>query len=353
MSSKGFTLVELLVVIAIIGILIALLLPAVQAAREAARRMQCTNNLKQMGIALHTYHDATKTFPPGYITNTVSTPAASEFGDLPPGWGWGTLILPYAEQTSLYDQLMSNKLSAWHTANAEWVQRNISMFSCPSDPKALELTDIEGDTEGTLLTYSSEGDDYTIASYVGQSIRFGRSCYTACNGTEESWSFGGLAAGSSGSDSLIKQHADGAFYRNSKITIASIVDGTSNTILVGECASTLGNKTWVGVHLDAVVWCKHPDRVVENEAPATLVLFHTGPALAEFESLGSIIIHGPNSHYNMACGTYSHHTGGMNALYGDGSVHFISSTINLREYANACTIAGVKSSWAREEGGLD
>ena len=263
------------------------------------------------------------------------------------------MILPFAEQTALYDQLMTNRLPAWHTANAEWTQKTVSMFCCPSDPKGMELTDIEGVTEGTLLTYSSEGDAYTNSNFVGQSIRFGRSCYTACNGTEESWSFGGTFAGSDGSDALIKQFADGAFYRNSKTTIGSITDGTSNTILVGECASTLGNKTWVGVHPDAIVWCKHPERVVINEAPATLVLFHSGPADAEYSSLGSIIIHGPNSHYNMACGTYSHHTGGMNALYGDGSVQFISSTSNLREYANACTIAGVKTAWAREEGGLD
>jgi prepilin-type N-terminal cleavage/methylation domain-containing protein len=341
----GFTLVELLVVIAIIGILISLLLPAVQAAREAARRMQCTNNFKQMGIAMHTYHDALKSFPSGYVTNAVTAPV-TEFGDDAPGWGWGALILPYMEQTALYDQLMSNKLSAWHTGNAEAVRRNIATFLCPSDPRSQELTDIEGDTEWQLLTYNDSGT-FTNPDFVGRGIQFGRSSYVACNGTEESWLFGGTEV-TNGGDALVRQWADGAFFRNSRTTIGSITDGTSNTILLGECASTLGNKTWVGVHPDATVWCKHPNRVIDNEPPATLVLFHSGPSEAEYSLEGRYTVHPPNSPNAMACGTYSHHTGGMNALYGDGSVPFISTTVNHLEYASACTIAGPKQEFARK-----
>ena len=97
---KGFTLVELLVVIAIIGILIALLLPAVQAAREAARRSQCSNNLKQIGLALHNYHDANKTFPFAWMVYATDVPGFSDLN----AQVWGTRILPYLEQTALYDQ---------------------------------------------------------------------------------------------------------------------------------------------------------------------------------------------------------------------------------------------------------
>src|ERR1700735_893429 len=104
MRRSGFTLIELLVVIAIIAVLIAMLLPAVQAARETARRSQCTNNLKQIGLALHNYHDARKCFPAGYIdrnTNAVSTPD----NDLGPGWGWGAALLPFIEENNVYSQI--------------------------------------------------------------------------------------------------------------------------------------------------------------------------------------------------------------------------------------------------------
>ncbi len=126
---RGFTLIELLVVIAIIAVLISLLLPAVQSAREAARRAQCVNNLKQMGIALHNYHDSLLIFPPGYI-------AASKFidaeTDTAPGWSWASMILPQLDQAPLYSSI-NVYLPIQAAANATATQTILSVFLCPSD----------------------------------------------------------------------------------------------------------------------------------------------------------------------------------------------------------------------------
>jgi prepilin-type N-terminal cleavage/methylation domain-containing protein len=134
----GFTLIELLVVIAIIGVLIGLLVPAVQKVRESAARLQCSNNLKQLGLALHQYHDSNKRFPPAY-QQTSGRQAGAAYGvNYPddnwnglPGWAWGTLILPYVEQTALY---RSFDLTApcWAPQNAPFVKAKVPVFLCPS-----------------------------------------------------------------------------------------------------------------------------------------------------------------------------------------------------------------------------
>ena len=124
---RGFTLIELLVVIAIIAVLIALLLPAVQQAREAARRSQCKNGLKQIGLALHNYHDMLRTFPPGYVSLFDSSG-----NDTGAGWGWGSFLLPQIEQSALFYQINSN-VGIESAVNSIPRVKSLSIFLCPSD----------------------------------------------------------------------------------------------------------------------------------------------------------------------------------------------------------------------------
>jgi prepilin-type N-terminal cleavage/methylation domain-containing protein/prepilin-type processing-associated H-X9-DG protein len=134
---RGFTLVELLVVIAIIGILVALLLPAVQAAREAARRMQCSNNVKQLGLAFHNYHDAFNVFPPQDFPGNAQTCVLNNT-NFNFKWGWGTALLPFIEQGAVYDQLQPNGCSLPRATTlyngVALLQQTIPTFNCPSDP---------------------------------------------------------------------------------------------------------------------------------------------------------------------------------------------------------------------------
>ncbi len=197
---RGFTLIELLVVIAIIAVLIALLLPAVQSAREAARRAQCTNNLKQMGLALHNYHDAMSIFPPGYI-------AASKFidgeTDTSPGWSWATMILPQLEQAPLYSSI-NVWLPIQAAANTTATQTVLNAYLCPSDQlpstRTFAVTDGLGNTVATVAPSS----------------------YAASTGSDAADVALGLNNDGSG---------NGPFFRNSGIRIAAIIDGTSQTVL--------------------------------------------------------------------------------------------------------------------------
>ena len=125
-TRRGFTLIELLVVIAIIGILVGLLLPAVQKIREAAARLQCQNNLKQIGLACHGYHDVNLALPPGYLATTPYSDGAT---DTSPGWGWGAYLLPYLEQGPLYSQLNFGQ----PVANSPAIQTMVKLYLCPSD----------------------------------------------------------------------------------------------------------------------------------------------------------------------------------------------------------------------------
>jgi len=205
-KDKGFTLVELLVVIAIIGVLIALTLPAVQAARESSRQSQCRNNLKQFGIALNAYHTALDAFPIGCVSWKSSDPTS-----VAPGWAWASQILPQLEQAPVYNALnFSTPVDGDGNATARAAA--IAVFLCPSDFK-----------EGPLRRTTAGG-----GSIVAETTSYG-----ANHG----------AGGSIGGD---PDRGNGLFLRNRVIRIRDIRDGTSTTIALGERARVLVVNAWAG-----------------------------------------------------------------------------------------------------------
>ncbi|MBB03062.1 MAG: prepilin-type cleavage/methylation domain-containing protein [Planctomyces sp.] len=342
---NGFTLIELLVVIAIIATLVSLLLPAVQQAREAARRSQCKNNLKQLGLAIHNYHDVHSTFPAGYYSYGTSTGAAPGWAemdantwDAAPGWAWGAMILPFLEQGALYDQL-SIDAPCWAPVNAGLVESKLAMFLCPSATGG----------DDAFVVQDSAGAPLVKAS--GNQIRFGRSHYVASHGQESCW--GECGADLTGTvftdiynsttttvtiDGDVSRVADGPFYRNSKTRFRDVTDGTSNTIFLGEHSPVLSDKTWVGVVPEANTHPKFSSPENGSDAAATLVLVHAGPSGGELDITGNPIIHPINYPTYHVGQMYSQHPGGGHVCLGDGSVRFISENISLLLFAELSSI---------------
>jgi prepilin-type N-terminal cleavage/methylation domain-containing protein len=310
---RGFTLVELLVVIAIIGLLIALLLPAVQAARESGRRTQCVNNLREIGLALHNYHDALKSFPPAYLIQPggggINGPPDPLTRDAGPGWAWGMLLLPYLEERPLYDKIDFNR-PCWDSVNDLLVRRQPKVFLCPSATGTREPMNVVSENGQVLAT-------------------FARSCYTVSAGQDEPWWY---------SVDSYEGIADGPFYRNSATRTADVTDGLSSTVFAGEQHPILADKTWVGVVPGAVVCPKPKFRLTDDwecEPAGVLVNCHSGPCRYEDPP----VIHAPNSHVYAPCQLYAEHPGGCNVLIGDGSAHFISETINQLSWAAMSSMA--------------
>ena len=302
---RGFTLIELLVVIAIISVLIALLLPAVQAAREAARRSQCVNNLKQIGLGLHNYHDALGTFPPGYVSRYKldGTDPGYADDDLGTGWAWGAMILPQLEQNNRFNAANFN-LGVDYRANDTASLARMSVFLCPSDstPETVPVRDEQN---------SATIDNVGTSNYVG------------CFGVGEV----GDAIG----------RGQGMFYRNSRTTFAAITDGTSQTVAVGERSHNLSYVTWsarsTGGWLFKTTSFEGGTDTFnpEPEEAFTMVL---GPAGTED---GPRTPNHPMAHVE---DYWSRHPGGVNFLFGDGSVRMLKNTINPIVYRALFTRSG-------------
>lgn len=290
-ARRAFTLVELLVVIAIIGLLVGLLLPAVQAARESARRTQCSNHLKQIGIALQGYHDIVRAFPPGYLSGFDS--AGDETG---PGWGWAAFLLPELEQTPAQQSLNFN-LPVEHPLNSTGRTLSFSVFLCPSDPASKPVWQVQTAPPGSTTLCS-----IAESNYVGV--------------------FGTTEPGVDG---------DGVFFRNSHVSLRDISDGSSSTLVVGERSWLLGPATWVGIVKGAVLVPDPRDGVGTGppENDSGMVLGHTGDGF------------GPGaraSHVNQFHSV--HGGGGAQFLFADGHAAFLNSSLDYWTYLAMTTRSG-------------
>ncbi|MBD3673333.1 MAG: DUF1559 domain-containing protein [Planctomycetaceae bacterium] len=323
---SGFTLIELLVVIAIIAVLVALLLPAVQQAREAARRAQCKNNLKQMGIALHNYHDVNRTLPPGY--RFIANSSTDTIG------GVNISILPYIEQATIKNQINVNL--PWFMFPPEIVKTVVPVFVCPSDASPEQFTIPNLASLGLPC-----GDTFAISSYA-QSMGYDDALCFASGG------FGGKPS----------TNNTGAFFIHSRTRMADMLDGSSSTILIGEAASGfpmcqgIGCNSPILTELSAHSWAING---TNKEHYLALGLHYSGSLASTVEPMNKIV--STESYYHSLSGANdcrpswgggphwatnfrSFHVGGVQFLFGDGSVHFLSENIDLATYRALSTVRG-------------
>ncbi len=310
----GFTLIELLVVIAIIAILIALLLPAVQQAREAARRTQCKNNLKQIGLALHNYHETFDTLP---------------YGGRPSPQNWGSsfflCLLPYIDQAPAYNRVNLNTWPGWATNFPTYNGLVVPGYICPSSP----------------LPKFRERDNVTllVPSYVGIS---GVSVGAAPADADSDGILDGTSitiAGRTGLDTVrasYQQRGNGALYSISSIKLNNIKDGTSNTMVVGEQSDWGANRTDIRSGWDWGAWmgtAQIPNGgggyALTDPRIANLTTLHPNWKIGAKPARGSHAYVGGGGE---GCGNYplqSAHVGGVQILLADGSVHFMSENIDM------------------------
>ena len=326
----GFTLIELLVVIAIIAVLIALLLPAVQQAREAARRSQCKNNLKQIGLAMHNYHDAQKVFPYGANDNWGWDPSTVP---LRCAWNWRVFILPYMDQTALYNQITPNfrcvSDSDWDDRSAGFKNTPIAGltqvhsaiipgFLCPSDPApviAKNITQAQGSTVGSQGTGVTEGARCNYFGSSGPSAVNGCQFYSACknDGGYHQARGGGLWGAPVGVLHLWPF----------KFSVANIADGTSNTFMAGEVNAWRDgyDGCW-----ENVIWTN------TWSVSSTIFGINGGPG---GNGNGSFW-----KYTDSGCGFRSTHSGGCHMLMSDGATRFVSQNISITLFNQLGSSAG-------------
>ena len=287
-QKQGFTLIELLVVIAIIAILIALLLPAVQQAREAARRSQCKNNLKQVGLALHNYHDVHSVFPPGRLFQRPfgATPSVSV--------AWSALILPYVEQAALYDELGVSSGDPVRPVTDPNTQRLLPVYLCPSD----------SGPPSSVWGGTSCNEGYARASYAG---------VWAGDGDKDGWGTQNVRL----DFAVFSPGTMSDWAACFTVRMASVTDGTSNVAAVGEAG---GNFDAAYIGCPGVL--NHPNWYATSDAQGWSFVYNFSTLR---DMCGLLALNrGPVADINFS----SAHEGGAQFLFVDGSVHFLSENID-------------------------
>jgi len=307
-SLAGFTLIELLVVIAIIAVLIALLLPAVQQAREAARRSQCKNNLKQIGLAMHNYHDTHGVFTFAYVgapTNSLD--------DGGTGWGWGTMILPFMDQAPLYNKLNPSGLMDARDSNLVVLLRTvISGYLCPSNPNSNPSQNTQSNAR---VFINPDGGS-------GTAVSIGSSNYVVCAGGNADPYRDRAPSGG-----LPYYDPKGIFFQNSRIRMRDVTDGTSNTFMALERDTALrpaisgGRNAFTTM---GAVWAG-------TSAPVT-GSGRVDVSYTDFKVAGTFDpkfpINGSATKGDLRT-LSSQHVGGIQALMADGSVRFVNENTNF------------------------
>ncbi len=310
MKRRGFTLIELLVVIAIIGVLIALLLPAVQSAREAARRAQCTNNLKQIALAMHNYHDSVGSFPPGAINN---------LGYSGTWWNWAAFVLPHVEGVPLYNAINFD-LSTYNVANRVTVYQSlIDGFLCPSDSSKQLFTDFYWVNPENYGDFPVTGAPTNYTASMGDTRVDSPFDYLSGDPNPGSWGCNRRFRG------IFGECSNGAVIR-----IGEIRDGTSNTFLVGEGSPNLnGQLAWAngdGTYATTVIPLNWMTSFRDGQTEPNGDLCDIN---ALFDANRSVRCW-RNQVYIYSFKSF--HPGGANFALADGSVRFIKQTINPRTY---------------------